>query len=274
MQTTDDLRTSTRARSQGRVTALLASVPVPVAIVVLLVTAVMSSHAALLVAVPVVGACVAWAVFARRTSMSVEHRVLGVFDAREATLDSHARLHNVTEGLCLTLGVPKPRLMSLDSDALIAGAVAGPQSVGSLFVSSAFTDSMDRMEHEAVVAHLLVRLRSGDILARTTRIGWMDATVSIGLGGVIGRILDRSSQVQSPFEADVAACQVTRYPPGLASALSKIARGVRAPESLRKTVDLWVADPGMGDTAGDSSVPSVEAPRLSTEERIDLLKEI
>lgn len=274
MQTTEDFRTSTRGRAQGRATVVLAAAPAAVAVVVLALIAVVSPRTALVSSVPVLGMCVAWAMFARRTAVTVEDRVLRLLDVRDATAATHARLHNVTEGLCLALGVPKPRLLTLESDALIAGAVAGPHSAGSLFVSSAFTEFMDRMEHEAVTAHLLVRLRSGDITARTSRIGWLDATSTFGLGGVVASVMDRWSPVQSIFDADLAACQVTRYPPGLVSALSKIAGGVPAPSVIRKTVDLWVADPGTGDAAGDSPVPSVEEARLAVGERIDLLKEI
>lgn len=263
-----EVGTGTVARAQ----LILTLLPTPVLIAVALVM-VAIIHALIVLVIAAI-LCVAWAVFIRRITASTEDRVLSMFDAREVDAATHARLFNVVEGLCLTLGMTRPRILSVESEALIAAAVTGPDSVGSLVVSSGLTASLDRMEHEALAAHLLCRLRSGDVLARSLMIACADALAGVGLSSLALSILGKSGELMSPHEADAAACAVTRYPPGLMSALDKIAGSAPlSGGSIAGTVALWVAVPG-GDAPGGGRIPIVGGVRLSIDERIELLKEI
>jgi len=91
---------------------------------------------------------------------------------------------------------------------------------------------------------------------------------------VLGRIADRVAGTDREALADLAAVAVTRYPPGLISALEKIAGApTRGPSCLPRgvaelTSRLWLAP---FDRAGDEPERRGD---LDLSERIDVLREL
>jgi heat shock protein HtpX len=163
------------------------------------------------------------------------------------------RLHNLVEGLCVAAGLPKPRLHVVDDPALNACAVGRGPRTASVVVTRGLLESMDRIELEAVLAHELARVRDHDTLPATL------AVVLVGfpaLAGPIGRPfhplvragMRRCVGPRRTFEADVAAVDLTRYPPGLIAALGRIQQeGSAVPSASVATAPLWIAPADGGD---------------------------
>lgn len=159
-------------------------------------------------AVAVVLALAAWVLVQPRLLLS---------DTYPARPREHSRLLNLATGLARDLRMAPPR--ALISRRAGANAFVVP---GALVVTEDLLATCTRTELEAVVAHCLIRLRDGGL-------GWgVAAATTRGSAGAAPRV-DRH------LDARVAA--VTRYPPALASAISK-ATPVRD-----RTAPLWfVAD--------------------------------
>ena len=123
--------------------------------------------------------------------------------ARPAAPGELPRVRNLLTGLASDLGVRAPELWVTDAEpnALVSWR-AGPV----VAVSQGLEEVLTRTECEAVLAHCMVRIRSGEARASTL-------TAGMGPFGPTGR---------EAAQADLPAVAVTRYPPALASALEKM----------------------------------------------------
>jgi heat shock protein HtpX len=77
--------------------------------------------------------------------------------------------------------------------------------------------------------------------------------------------------------ADVSACQMTRYPPGLISALEKLRDDVTVTHSASTaTAHMWIEQPmsGVGDRGRLGGVHRMFDTHPPLEERIALLREL
>ena len=194
--------------------------------------------------------------FASRAADTVRRRVGGV----PADPVRHARLHNLTEGLCVAAGVPKPSLYVLDEPAPNALAYGRDARTAALTVTQGLLDKLGRVELEGVLAHELSHIKALDILPAT-----LAAALVAPLGGaVLARVLSVLIRPDRETQADAQGVTITRYPPGLLAALEKIEVD---PAPLRVTspsiAHLWLHPP---ETGADSS-PTFD-------ERIEALREL
>lgn len=177
-------------------------------------------------------AAIAGSVLVLRSEQVVLRRVGAV----AADTAGHARLVNVVDGLCTTAGLKRPNLYLIDDDArnaLVTGR--GPDSL-SIAVTSGLLDAMDRLELEAVVAHLLALIKDDAVVGPTL-------AAVVRFGGPKPTGLDDDPHAR----ADLHAVELTRYPPGLVSALEKVgaASSVVAADA-RASAHLWFAAPVAG----------------------------
>jgi heat shock protein HtpX len=213
--------------------------------------------------------------FAWSIGRNAEAAVLAALSLTPANEIEHARLFNVVEGLRMSSGDHRPAMHIMQSDFPLAFAISEEGSDGNIIVSDGFLRSMDRVETEAVVSHLLWRIRSGDAALMAYLISFQAQMSRVGLGGVAQKIIERSVDSRALIWADISACQATRYPPALISALEKCAQsqdsvsvGIAAPfcfampESTSKSTHLG------------SDISNVGFVRPSLAERIAVLKEI
>ena len=258
----------------SRTLILVAVIPCVVLLVVVLAL-ILAAGAPAVVMLPLVAAISgAWAWSVSRSTSAAEDFCVAMFGADVADDVQYARLHNVTEGLCLSLGMNKPRLMVFTHDAPIAAVAAQSGSAGTILVADGFARTMDRMEHEAVVAHLLSRLRAGDVAARC---GWLalDAFLSrIGGRGLSALLATRMRPSMSLASADDAAVKVTRYPPALVSALEKSREWEGSiDDRLSRASTLFFFADGWGADADQPQVPNLGGSSSDADHRIELLKE-
>ncbi|HUP84964.1 MAG TPA: M48 family metalloprotease [Acidimicrobiales bacterium] len=167
----------------------------------------------------------------------------------------HARFHNVVEGLCVAAGLPKPLLNVLEDEALNALALGRDPRTAALVVTSGLLEKLTRIELEGVLAHELCHIKALDTLVSTIAIG------------TVGRVAPRlvPKVVGGPREAlaDVTGVALTRYPPGLISALEKVRDDPCELGSPNPAIaHLWIDAP-----ATDPLCPPLE-------ERIQALREL
>ena len=115
----------------------------------------------------------------------------------------HERFRNLVEGLAESHGLPKPALYVAPGDKANALILRGRPPV--LCVTKTLVESYSRTEQEAVAAHCLVRLHSGNLFF--TEMASRFGTATSRFAPKVG------------LEDDLQTVALTRYPPGLARAL-------------------------------------------------------
>jgi heat shock protein HtpX len=238
---------------------------------------------------------------------------LAVSRAEPADETEHARLHNMIDGLCLTSGIPKPDVYVVDDVAPNALVVGRDAKRASIAVTTGMLALLDRVELEGIVAQRLSSIRGSDtrvasltvtMLGGVAMLGdlvvrkgcWnggreprngdpaqqSDTTSALGRGllavsPLTGRLVRAVVPRQRLTLSDIEACQLTRYPPGLISALEKLDQDCTVTHAATSgTAHLWIAQPmsGVGD-AGRLGTPHRHFdthPPL--DERIALLREL
>src|SRR5690606_1753646 len=125
---------------------------------------------------------------------------------------------------------------------------------------------LDRIQLEAVLAHELALLRDGEAAVGTALAGF----ASVAPFGLADRIIARMGDDLRIVRADIAGVRLTRYPPGLVSALGRLASSdTTVPGATKASAHLWLAPP-TGAAASEQS-PSTH-PAIET--RIDVLREL
>ena len=238
---------------------------------------------------------------------------LRVSRAQPADPEQYRRLHNLVEGLCIASGLPKPRVYIVEDAAPNAFATGRDPKHAAIAVTTGLLEKMNRVELEGVLAHELSHVRNYDILVSTlvvTLVGSIAILTDLGIrmmwwnGGRVRRDGDRNDSgnplayigfallIFAPILAklmqaavsrkretlaDVSACQMTRYPPGLISALEKLRDDTTVTHSATTaTAHMWIEQPlsGVADRGKLSKFHTMFDTHPPLEERIELLREL
>ncbi len=238
---------------------------------------------------------------------------LSVSRARPADPQQYQRLHNLVEGLCIASGLPKPGVYIVDDPAPNAFATGRNPKHAAIAVTTGLLEKLNRVELEGVLAHELSHIRNYDILVSTLavtlvgsialitdtaiRLMWWnggrvprdgdraDSNNPLALLGfallifapILARLMQATISRQRETLADVSACQMTRYPPGLISALEKLRDdGTVTHAASTATAHLWIEQPmsGVGDKGRLRSIHRMFDTHPPLEERIALLREL
>ncbi len=228
----------------------------------------------LALAVAAVGAGLAW--------WRSDAVALAMSHAEPADPSTHARYHNLVEGLCIAAGLPKPRLYVIEDPAPNAFATGRDPDHAAVAVTTGLLEKMDRIELEGVLAHELAHIRNYDILVSTlavTLVGTVAVVSDFALrflwwggprhrndrrgrsGGpaailavvgfvlllvapLVARLMQLAVSRRRESLADTTGVSFTRYPPGLIAALEKLeADRTVVHSSSRATAHLWIESP-------------------------------
>jgi heat shock protein HtpX len=238
--------------------------------------------------------------------------VLGASRARSVTHEQEPRLHNIVEGLALAAGLPKPAVYVIEEKAPNAFATGRDPQHSSVAVTRGLLDSMNRVELEGVIAHEMSHIKDRDILLGTVVAALVGAVVLLaefmlrwlwwggGRGGNRdegeGRtffplvILGMALAILAPFLAQVIKLAVsrgreyladaegallTRYPPGLASALRKIAADTTPMRVANNaTAHLWLNQPSRVPGESNHWWENLFSTHPPIRERIRILEEM
>jgi heat shock protein HtpX len=83
--------------------------------------------------------------------------------AIEVTRESHPRLYRLTEVLCISRGMPVPKLQILETPALNAFASGVNENQYTVTVTTGLMNALDDRELSAVIAHELTHIRNEDV---------------------------------------------------------------------------------------------------------------
>ena len=208
---------------------------------------------------------------------------LAVSRAVPADETEFRRLHNLVEGLCIAGGLPKPRVYVIHDEAPNAFATGRNPKHAAIAITTGLLATMNRVELEGVVAHELSHIKNYDILVSTlavTLVGtvaiitditlrmmwWNCGRVSRGgdrgdrgnplaligfvlllVSPLIARAMQAAVSRRRETLADVSAIRMTRYPPGLISALEKLqADHTETASASMATAHMWIEQPLSG----------------------------
>jgi heat shock protein HtpX len=243
---------------------------------VAIVTALVGIVVGLAIGVPLVAvAAVLLGVVAFFTSsIAVRKRgpevTLAATGSRPVSEAEEPRLHNLIEGLCVGIGLAPPRLRIVEDEAPNALAVARSVDDADLVVTRGLLDRLSLVELEAVLAHELARIRRGEAIVGAVA-GVVLANV---LYGAIARVVVARGEPIDTW-SDLAAVEITRYPPALASALDKLASAEAAVPSGASPVvaHLWIHGATARGGFGEALARVYEIPP-PVGQRIEVLEEL
>src|SRR2546423_8633314 len=105
-------------------------------------------------------AAVLWIVIAYFFHQSIVDAVTG---GEDVTRQQQPRLYNLLENLCISRGIPMPKLKIMQSDALNAFATGLNQRQYAITVTTGLLKALNDQEIEAVLGHELTHIRNGDV---------------------------------------------------------------------------------------------------------------
>jgi len=92
-----------------------------------------------------------------------QNMIDAVTGGREIQRSDDPRLYTILENLCISRGIPTPRLKVIESDALNAFATGMNAKQYSITVTTGLLDRLDDAEIESVLGHELTHIRNGDV---------------------------------------------------------------------------------------------------------------
>jgi heat shock protein HtpX len=237
--------------------------------------------------------------------------VLAMSGARPVTKKEFPYLYHTIEGIAVSAGLPTPKAYVIEDTAINAFATGKDPEHASITVTTGLLNIMNRQELEGVIAHEMSHIKNFDIrfmmltavmvgivvllsdfLLRTflwSSIGGRrrsssgksagQATfifIAVGLvlailTPLIGEMIKMAISRKREFMADASATTMTRYPPGLASALRKISKDTKPEvEKANKAIaHLFISSPFRRKKSFISGLFSTHPP---IEERISKLE--
>jgi heat shock protein HtpX len=182
---------------------------------------------------------------------------IAIMSARARTLEGDPRALRVTrltENLCITAGLPLPRLYLIDDTAMNAFATGRDRNHAAVAVTTGLVDQLDDNELAGVIAHELAHIGNEDIRLMSMvmimaglialisdiflRSMWSGnrrrddnqgsgvlviiAIVLAVLAPLAASLIQLAISRKREFMADATGVLITRYPDGLVSALQKI----------------------------------------------------
>ena len=185
--------------------------------------------------------------------------ILSMSGARPVTKQEQPHLYHTIEGLAVAAGIPVPKAYIIDDSALNAFATGRSPKHASITVTSGLLKTMNRQELEGIIGHEMSHIKNYDVrfmmltavlvgivvllsdfLLRTFLWGggrkrsekegqMVMIMIVVGfalaiLTPLVGQLIQLAISRKREYGADASGTILTRYPPGLASALGKIAK--------------------------------------------------
>jgi len=207
--------------------------------------------------------------------------VLAMSGAKEVTHENAKEIYHIVENLCITAGLPVPKIYVIQDPSPNAFAAGRDPKHAVIAITTGLAEKLEKKELEGVLAHELSHIGNRDILLSTVIVvlvgfvalmaDWFRHWTWFGGGddnrdrGQLGLILLIAGIILSilaplaamliqlaisrkrEFLADADGALLTRYPEGLASALEKISADPQPMRSAnRATAHLFIANPFKG----------------------------
>lgn len=199
---------------------------------------------------------------------------LATAGARPITKEENPYVYRMVENLCITAGLPVPKVYVIDEPAPNAFATGRDPKHASIAVTTGLIQSLENEELEGVIAHELSHVKNYDIRLMTiviVSVGSITLLANIFLRGglfrggrrregndifalvglvliilspVFARLIQFAVSRRREFLADASGALLTRYPEGLAKALEKIGQYKQPLRHVNAaTAHLYIANP-------------------------------
>lgn len=233
--------------------------------------------------------------------------VLAMSSAKEVSHDNARELYHLVENLCITAGLPVPKIYIIDDSAPNAFATGRNPEHGVIALTTGIIEKLDKRELEAVIAHELSHIGNRDILLGTVvtvLVGFIAllsdwflrwsifgrrggdrennnlqliltiaALVLAILAPIVAMLMQMAISRKREFLADADGALLTRFPEGLASALEKISGDQEVLEVANKaTAHMYIVNPLKGSRGKGFAKLFMTHPPI--EERIAKLREM
>jgi heat shock protein HtpX len=215
------------------------------------------------------------------------------------------RVYNLIENLCISVGMPMPKVNIIEDDSLNAFASGINSNSYTVSLSRGIIDKLDDRELESVIAHELTHIRNRDVrlliisivfvgifafiaeaMFRSLRFGSLSrgkkgsggAGIIIALilalvGYLIATLFRFALSRKREYLADAGSAELTRNPLALASALRKISADPTIEAVERKDVaQMFIENPQLGNKKYAVSVSSLFATHPPIQKRIEILE--
>lgn len=208
--------------------------------------------------------------------------VLAMSGAKEIDHDSNRELYHLVENLCITAGLPAPKIYIIDDTAPNAFATGRDPQHAVIAVTNGILQKLEKSELEGVLAHELSHIGNRDILFSTivvVLVGFVTlladwfwrasffggrrrdkegggyifiiAIILTILAPIVATLIQLAISRKREFLADADGALLTRYPEGLARALEKISDDTEPLEVANKaTAHMYIVNPLKGDGNG------------------------
>lgn len=227
---------------------------------------------------------------------------LALTGAKPIKKEDNSYLWNMVENLCITAGLPMPRLYIIPEKQINAFATGRNPKNAAIAITEGALEKLENEELEGVLAHELAHIGNRDILVSTIAVilagiisilsdfflrtmfwGRRDRNNGSGPLLIIGIILAILAPLgallmqlaisrRREFLADASGALLTRYPEGLARALEKIKNdSLSMKRASDATAHLWISNPFKGKTSFIHKLFMTHPP---IEERIKILREM
>ncbi len=204
---------------------------------------------------------------------------LAASGAIAVTREQATELYRVVENLCITAGLPMPKIHIMQAEQINAFVTGRDPEHAAMAVTTGALKKLNSQELEGVIAHELSHIGNRDILISSVVIvlaGVIAITADIGMrmtfwgggrkrnsdsggGGGLGLIIGLVAMIIAPiaatmirlavsrqreYLADTSGALLTRYPDGLANALEKIRQDSEPfPHTHTATAHLFIGNP-------------------------------
>jgi len=197
--------------------------------------------------------------------------------AKPVSREQNPYLYRIVENLCITAGLPVPKLYIIQSSQINAFATGRNPQNAAIAVTTGALEKLANEELEGVLAHELSHIGNRDILVSTIVVvlagvisivsDWFLRFSMFGgdddhRGGAIALVIGLVAAILAPiaamliqlavsrkreYLADASGALLTRYPEGLANALEKIAQdGAQLRTAHNATAHLYISNPFRG----------------------------
>lgn len=207
--------------------------------------------------------------------------VLTITKAKPIEKKDNPELYRIVENLCITAGLPLPKIYILNETQPNAFATGRNPKKGVVAVTKGLLEKLERVELEGVLAHELAHIGNRDILLSTIVVVLVGvvtiatdfffrqafwgrnnrdrqgeqsqlimiivASVLAILASIFAQLLKLAISRKREFLADASGVLLTRYPDGLVRALEKISVDPTPLKTANDaTAHLYIANPFRG----------------------------
>ncbi len=206
---------------------------------------------------------------------------LAVSGAKQITATDNPYLYRMVENLCISQGMPTPKIHVIEDKAINAFATGRDPKHASIAVTTGALTKLQNEELEGVLAHELSHVKNYDIRVMTIVIvlvgivsllaqlmfrisfggrrsssrdeGGGNAFMIIGIvlmifGPIVAHLIQLAVSRRREYLADASGALITRFPEGLANALRKIqADALPMQNPSAATAHLYIANPFSGN---------------------------